>query len=155
MQVVWQRDSTESQVTLPAHAVWCRDLGWLELVGARSDTGVGLAVFPADTGYAGSYRLLPPQARTGTTKGVGAVAVRWFSRDELLAYEGLDGAAELRQEPAGLAGSIRARLRVPMGDDSLRLEAEFRGIPVTEGGIECRPVERDDSTNEGGAEVLH
>lgn len=144
MQATWQRDSVESSLSLPAHAVWCRDLGFLEVVGGRNDTGIALAVFPGDSLRGGQYTVLPPAGRTDD-RGIAAVAVRLFSQDELLAFEGLTGEARIDSQPDGLAGFFNARLRTPLGGDSLLVEAHFSAVQITDGGVECRPEAAPDS----------
>lgn len=143
MRVQWHRDTVSAEFSLPVHAVWCQDQGWLEVVGARSDTGVGLALFPLDTNVAGRYAIVPALARADSMRPVAAVAVRWYSQDELLSFEGLDGEVEVERVRDGVAGRFFARLRLPAGTDSLLLEGEFHETPVTRGGIECRPVGAD------------
>ena len=153
MRVVWQHDTVSAEFSLPAHAVWCRDQGWIEVVGTRSDTGVGFALFPSDTIITGRYPIVPALERADSMPPVAAVAVRWFSQDELLAFEGVEGEIVVEHTGDGLTGRFHARLRAPVGVDSLRLEGEFRRTPVTRGGIECQPVERD-SVGGDGAEVV-
>ena len=153
MRVVWQRDTVSAEFSLPVHAVWCQEGGWLELVGARSDTGVALALFPSDTTVTGRYPIVLPLERADSIRPVAVVAVRWFSHDELLSFEGVEGEVVIEHTVEGLTGRYHARLRAPVGVDSLRVEGEFSRTPVTLGGIECRPVEQD-SVGGDGAEVL-
>jgi hypothetical protein len=143
MRVVWQRDTVSAEFSLPVHAVWCQDQGWLEVVGARSDTGVGFALFTSDTTVTGRYPIVPALERIDSTPPLAAVAVRWFSQDELLSFEGVAGEVAVKYTVEGLAGQFHARLRAPVGTDSLRLSGEFRETQVTRGGIECQPVEAD------------
>lgn len=151
MSVTWQRDTVSAEFSLPVNAVWCQDQGWLEVVGARSDSGVGLALFPSDTTITGRYPIVLALERVDSIRPVAAVAVRWFSEDELLSFEGVEGEVVVEHTVEGLAGRFQARLRAPLGTDSLLLEGEFLETPVTRGGIECQPVERD-SVGESGAE---
>lgn len=155
MRVVWQRDTVSAEFSLPVHAVWCQERGWLEVVGARSDTGVALAIFPSDTIITGRYPIVPPLERTDSMRPLAVVAVRWFSQDELLSFEGVEGEVVVEHTVEGgwVTGRFHARLRAPMGIDSLRLEGEFRRTPVTRGGIECQPIEQD-SVGGDSAEVL-
>lgn len=143
MRVVWQRDTVSAEFSLPVHSVWCQEQGWLEVVGARSDTGVALAIFPSDTIITGRYPIVLPLERTDSIRPVAVVAVRWFSQDELLSFEGVEGEVVVEHTVEGLTGRFHARLRAPKGIDSLRLEGEFRRTPVTRGGIECQPIEQD------------
>ena len=153
MRVVWQRDTVSAEFSLPVNAVWCQGPGWLEVVGARSDTGVGLALFLSDTTITGRYPIVLALERADSIRPVAAVAVRWFSEDELLSFEGVEGEVVVEHTVDGLAGRFHARLRAPLGTDSLRLEGEFRQTTLTRGDIECQPVERD-SVGEDGAEVV-
>ena len=153
MRVVWQRDTVSAEFSLPVHAVWCRDQGWIEVVGVRSDTGVGFALFPWDTVISGRYPIVLPLERTDSIRPVAVVAVRWFSQDELLSFEGIEGEVVVEHTVGGLSGRFHARLRAPLGVDSLLLEGEFRRTPVTLGGIECQPVAQD-SVGGDSAEVV-
>jgi len=153
MRVVWQRDTVSAEFSLPVHAVWCQERGWLEVVGARSDTGVALAIFPSDTIITGRYPIVPPLERTDSMRPLAVVAVRWFSQDELLSFEGVEGEVVVEHTVGGLAGRFNARLRAPLGNDSLLLEGEFRETPLTRGGIECQRVGMD-SVGGDSAEVV-
>lgn len=153
MRVVWQRDTVSAEFSLPVRAIWCRDQGWLEVVGARSDTGVGLALFPSDTVLKGQYPIVPPLERAELRTPLAVAAVRWFSETELLSFEGVEGEVVVERTVRGLAGRFHARLRVPVGSDSLRLEGEFRDTPMTRGGIECQSVVSD-SVDGDSAEMV-
>ena len=153
MRVTWQRDTVSAEFSLPVHAVWCQDQGWLEVVGARSDTGVGLAIFLSDTTISGRYPIMLALERADSIRPVAAVAVRWFSQDELLSFEGVEGEVVVEHTVGGLAGRFNARLRAPLGSDSLLLEGEFRETPLTRGGIECQRVGMD-SVGGDSAEVV-
>ena len=153
MSVVWQRDTVSAEFSLPAQALWCQDQGWLEVVGARSDTGIGLALFPSDTTIAGRYPIVLALERADSIRPLAAVAVRWFSKDELLSFEGVEGEVVIEHTGEGVAGRFHARLRAPVGIDSLLLEGEFRETPLTRGGIECQRV-GPDSIGGDSAEVV-
>ena len=56
MQVSWVHGPDTVTLGLPATAVSCPDLGWLEVVGASGDTGVGVVVFLEGTRVAGRRR---------------------------------------------------------------------------------------------------
>jgi hypothetical protein len=153
MRVVWQRDTVSAEFALPVHAVWCQNQGWLEVVGTRSDTGVGFALFTVDTTVTGQYPIVPVLERIDSTPPMAVMAVRWFSQDELLSFEGMEGEVMVEYTIEGLAGRFHARLRAPVGTDSLHLSGEFRATPVTRGGIECQPIESD-SVGGDSAEVV-
>jgi len=153
MRVVWQHDTISAEFSLPVHSVWCRDQGWLEVVGTRSDTGVALAIFPSDTTITGRYPIVLPLERADSMRPSAVMAVRWFSQEELLSFEGVEGEVVVERTVEGLTGRFHARLRAPVGIDSLRLEGEFRRTPVTRGGIECQPMAQD-SVGGDSAEVL-
>ena len=153
MRVVWQRDTVSAEFSLPVRVVWCQDQGWLEVIGARSDTGVGLAIFLSDTTLTGRYPIVLALERADSIRPVAAVAVRWFSQDELLSFEGVEGEVVVEHTTEGLAGRFHARLRAPLGTDSLLLEGDFSETPVTRGGIECQRV-GSDSVSGDSAEVV-
>ena len=136
--VSWVRQGDSASFRLPAHAVWCRDQGWLELVAARNDTGIGVAVFPTDSIFTGRYAVLPVLERRDSVRPAAGLAVRWFSTTELLTFEGHDGEIVIDGDEAMVHGRFSGRLRVLVGEESLELEGEFRDVPVTWGGIECQ-----------------
>lgn len=151
-RVSWVRQGDSASFRLPTHAVWCADLGWLELVAARNDTGVGIAVFPTDSVFTGHYRVFSVRERGDSTRPASSLAVRWFSTTELLAFEAYQGEVVIEGDRLTIHGRFEGRLLVPSRLDSLELSGDFRDVPVTWGGVECE-VQADSAATDSG-EVL-
>ena len=138
MQVSWIYGSDTVAMKGPATAVSCPSLGWLEVVGARGDTGVGLVIFPADGQIAGRYAVEAPEWREDSATAIASLAVRWFSADGVIAFVASDGAVLLEEAGQAVTGRFVGRLQDLAGTDSLELQGEVTNVPVVVGGIECQ-----------------
>jgi hypothetical protein len=136
MQVRWIHGTDTVSLALPATAVSCPDLGWLEVVGATGDTGVGLVVFPPGE-VTGRYVVEPPAWREDSATSVAGIAVRWFSADGVFAFAASDGVVQLEQTGQLLSGRLVGRLQDIMGTDSMELQGTFANVAIRVGGIEC------------------
>ncbi|MEE8060418.1 MAG: hypothetical protein V3T16_01250 [Gemmatimonadales bacterium] len=137
MQVSWVYGSDTVALELSATAVSCPDLGWLEVVGASGDTGVGMVVFPEGNQVAGRYAVEPPEWREDSAKSVASIAVRWFSEDGVIAFVASDGVVLLEEAGQSVTGRFVGRLQDLLGVDSLELQGSVSSIPLVVGGIEC------------------
>ena len=136
MQVRWVRGTDTVSLALPATALSCPDLGWLEILGATGDTGVGLVVFPPGE-VTGRYAVESPAWREDSATSVAGIAVRWFSADGVFAFAASDGVVQLEQTGQRLTGRLVGRLQDVLGADSMELQGDFDDVAIRVGGIEC------------------
>lgn len=144
VEVRWQSADTISMaLEEPGLARWCAEGRWLELSAVSGDTGVMIAVFPADSLAAGSYAVALPartdslQARPGATVGL-----RWFTPGAVAGYRGWEGTVALTRvsSAAGsgrVSGTFEATAIPVAGDGSLAVEGGFSDVPVTAADSGC------------------
>lgn len=137
-------DSVRVAFDAPGTARWCAGGRWLELAGVLGDTGLMLAVFPAESLVRGSYPIARPvrhdslQLRPGATLGV-----RWFVPGLVVGYRGWRGELELTEVgPAGagsrtVSGRLEAEAVPVTGEGSIVVEGEFSGVPVADADSAC------------------
>ena len=147
LNVTWVRGVDSGSVALPALALSCPEEGWLEVVGTRSDTGIGVIAFLEGDTLAGRYPVVAPEFRDDSATGVGGIAIRWFSADEVAAFTASDGVVLIERTEAGLSGRFVGLLQDLTGVDSVEVQGVFRDVPLAVGGIEC--AARADSTPVG------
>jgi hypothetical protein len=138
MQVSWVYGPDTVALELPATAISCPTLGWIEVVGARGDTGVGVVIFPADGQVAGRYVVESPQWREDSATAVASLAVRWFSAEGVLAFMASDGVVLVEDADQAVTGRFLGRFQDIAGTDSLELQGDISNVPVVVGGIECQ-----------------
>ena len=119
-----------------ARANWCAPARLLELIGADSDAGMGLAVYPAESLASGPYAAFDPVKETLHRPGV-AVGVRWFTETEIKGYQSDSGAVSLTRRDGTLDGSIDARMHASSSPETIRVTGTFRGVPLTVDSTRC------------------
>jgi hypothetical protein len=136
LRVEWTGADT-GMLSAPAVAEWCDSLALLEIRAIRGDTGIALAIYPADSGAdsvrPGSYSVVPPK-RAARTRPASAVAMRWFAETSIRGFSGDSGTVVL--EAAG-AGRLSAHLRSPSEGGRLMLTGSFKGLTVTPAPPDC------------------
>ena len=128
----WETHADTASIVMPVTATWCVGPGRLDLRAVAGDTGLGVAIYPADSGaLAGSYDILEPGGPVSIRPSA-AAAVRWMGKVQVQGWWGDSGNVTLTGGRArGLAGDGRARLVSGLGRDSLGLlEFSFRGVQV-------------------------
>ncbi len=131
-----------------ATAEWCDSLRVLEIRAVRGDSGVAVALYPADSVVADSYPVLPP-ARADSTPPAAAVGLRWFAETTVEGFRGDSGAVVVEAAASGrLSGRFLAHLRSVTGVGRLTLRGTFRDLPVVPAARGCvsdRSAEPTDS----------
>ena len=113
LEAQWVGSDT-GKLVAPAVAEWCGSLRVLELRAVRGDTGIALALYPADSVTAGHYPPVQPE-RGDSTRPSSAVAIRWFAETSIRGFHGDSGSVSLAAEvPAPAeAASPRDSARPP------------------------------------------
>ena len=127
-------------IAMDGTAQWCAGGQYLEIRATRGDTGVAIALFPADTSYAGRYTLLPDPS--DSPRPVAAVALRWSVETAVHGFQSDSGTIMVRREPDGrLAGEVQAAGRLVGGDRlHVQLRAAFRDLAVGPAPDSCPPL---------------
>jgi hypothetical protein len=128
----WATASDTADLTMPATATWCPAAGRLDIRASSGDTGVGLAIFPTDSGEGpGDYSIVEPGGPVHFRPSA-AVALRWFGKVQVLGWWGDSGAVSVAGKPGGpLSGQGTGRMLSGLGPDStVYLTLRFRGLEV-------------------------
>jgi hypothetical protein len=142
LEAQWVGSDT-GKLVAPAVAEWCDSLRVLELRAVRGDTGIALALYPADSLAAGDYPAVPPE-RGDSTRPSAAVAMRWFAETSIRGFRGDSGSVSLAATGPGVgAGSFAARLRSATEGSRLNVTGSFRGVTVRPAPPECAGVPKD------------
>jgi hypothetical protein len=142
LEVQWIGSDT-GKLVAPAVAEWCDSLRVLELRAVHGDTGIALALYPADSLAAGDYPTVRPE-RGDSTRPSAAVAMRWFAETSIRGFRGDSGSVTLATiGPGASAGSFAARLRSTTEGSRLNLTGSFRGLTVRPAPPECAGVAKE------------
>jgi hypothetical protein len=135
--------SDTGKLVAPAVAEWCGKLRMLELRAVHGDTGIALALYPADSLTTGDYPAVAPE-RGDSTRPSATVAMRWFAETSIRGFRGDSGSVTLAVTGAGVgAGDFGARLRSTTEGSRLTLTGSFRGLTVRPAPPDCAGVARE------------
>jgi len=139
IRVAWQRPDRQGEFVLSADATLCRETGVVELLAASGDTGVGIAIFPADsaTVLPGAYPIFHGGNVLQEPRPGANLALRWFDRLALEAYQALNGEVLIDAGNTVLSGSFDAESEGIERNDSIRVSGRFRGVPLRELAVGC------------------
>jgi hypothetical protein len=139
LEVEWIGSDT-GKLVAPVVAEWCDSLRVLELRAVRGDTGIALALYPAESVTAGHYPMVAPQ-RGDSTRPSSAVALRWFAETSIRGFQGDSGSVSLAAAgPGAGGGSFAGRLRSTTEGSRLSVTGSFRGLTVRPAPPECAGV---------------
>lgn len=114
----------------PAEARWCRRDTLLEVVAARSDTGVGLVFTFQDSLRVGQHPVAS-SAVGANWRPAGLAALRWVNDTAVRGFEANQGSLEITSVgPEGISGTVDVRLKHLDTSDTVRLRGRFDGVPV-------------------------
>ena len=131
------------KLAAPALAEWCDSLRVLELRALRGDTGIALALYPADSLVPADYRVVSPE-RGDSVRPAAAVALRWFAETTIQGFRSDSGSVVLTAAgPGAGAGRFTARLRSSTEGRRLRVSGSFSGLTITPAPPDCAGVPRD------------
>ena len=134
LHAYWTGTDTGKAV-LPARAALCGEHGPLLILAQAGDTGIGLAIYAADSLVPGRYPIFDPtrgKLRTGA-----ALAARWTRKLAVADLRGVQGELVLDGIRPTLAGHLSGRTTGALTSGSVAIEASFKAIPVVTGGADC------------------
>ncbi|HEY7505393.1 MAG TPA: hypothetical protein VH700_14940 [Gemmatimonadales bacterium] len=142
LEAQWVGSDT-GKLVAPAVAEWCDSLRVLELRAMHGDTGIALALYPADSLAVGHYPAVLPE-RGDSTRPSAAVAMRWFAETSIRGFRGDSGSVTLAATgPGAGAGRFAARLRSTTEGSRLNLTGSFRGLTVRPAPPDCAGVAKE------------
>jgi len=139
IRVAWQLPDRQGEFVLAADATLCRETGMVELLAASGDTGVGIALFPADsaTVVPGAYPVFDGGTVLQEPRPGANLALRWFDRLTLEAFQALNGEVLIDAGNAVLSGSFDVESEGIERSDSIRVSGRFSGVPLRELAVGC------------------
>ncbi|MEO8294733.1 MAG: hypothetical protein ABI613_04385 [Gemmatimonadota bacterium] len=136
IQISWTGADTGT-LTLPARAEWCAPDRVLEVIAASGDTGVGLAIFPADSLAPGLLPVRPPTDTTSRPRS--GVALRWFGETLVTGFYSLSGSTTVATVKP-IAGKFQTTLKSVVDGTQLNVTGTFSGLAaVSSCGARSRP----------------
>jgi hypothetical protein len=131
--------SNRGEISAPATAEWCAIRRLLEIRAIQGDTGVALALYPAETIAAGSYRIVDPVKAESIPQAAG-VALRWFAQTAVDGFQGESGTVILERSRSGqLSGSVKAGARSVADTRRVAINGSFRDLTVRPESRGCVP----------------
>lgn len=142
------------RMAAPATAEWCAVRRLLEIRGVQGDTGVALALYPADSLAAGSYRVVDPM-KADSVRPAAGVAFRWFSQTTIQGLQGDSGTVVLERSGTGeLSGSLEAKARSVVNGVQVSVSGKFGNLAVRPQSHGCSnrpsPSEQDSEPPDTG-----
>jgi hypothetical protein len=132
IDVAWTGADT-GRLQVPATARWCANDSLVEISGAMGDSGVALALMPADSILPRSFPVgLPIPTRSRPTA---RVALRWPGETLLEGYYGLSGSVMVDSGSA-LSGRVEATLKNLNNGGEISVSGTFRELTVLPGSAE-------------------
>lgn len=116
----------------PMTASWCGARQRLDLLALRGDSGIGLALYPADSAQlVATYSVTEPGGPIQIRPGAG-VAIRWFGKTLVQGFWGRQGTVTVTRNQGGRVDlSIDAQLvSSVLGSPGLALTGRAGGIPI-------------------------
>jgi hypothetical protein len=139
-----------------ATAEWCSILRLLEIRAIRGDTGLALAIYPADTITPGEYRVIDP-AKAESLPPAAGIALRWASQIAIKGFQGESGTVVLDRSRSGeLSGRITAAARSVTDTQRVAIDGSFRDLTIRPQTRGCAPPsEHPDGDAEPSDTQLH
>jgi hypothetical protein len=118
------------KISGPATADWCSARRLLEIRTVQGDSGIALALYPADTISTGKYRVVDP-ARAESVPPAAGVALRWLTQTTVQGFQGDSGVVDLERSASGLlSGRIRIRARSVVNTQKVSVTGTFEDLTV-------------------------
>ena len=128
----WIIDEDTTAFQAPVRASWCGAKQRLDLLALRGDSGIGLALYPADSAkLAAVYTVTEPGGPIQIRPGAG-VAIRWFGKTAVEGFWGRQGTVTVTQDKRGRVGVAIDAMLVSsvLGGPALALTGSASGIPI-------------------------
>lgn len=117
----------------------------LEIRAIRGDTGIGVAIYPAETIATASYRVVDP-VKAESLPPAAAVALRWLTQTSVQGFQADSGTVELQRSASGLlSGKLSAHARSVADTQRIAVTGRFKDLvarPET-GGCTAPPQQRN------------
>ena len=124
-------------MSAPASASWCASRHMLEVRSIQGDTGLALALYPAETLTAGVYRVVAPP-RAESLPPAASVALRWLTPKVVQGFRGDGGTVRLERSSSGqVSGQVSARARSVVDTQRLTISGTFRDLTLRPEPPEC------------------
>ena len=121
-----------------AVAEWCASLHLLEIRAVAGDSGMGLALYPADTIEPGTYPVRRPDVADTTRPPAASVALRWFSKTTIMGYQADTGRVTVERTPDGsLAGRFTIGARPLVTGARLNATGTFEDLRIVTAPAAC------------------
>jgi hypothetical protein len=118
------------RISGPATAEWCSSRRRLEIRTVQGDTGIALAIYPAETVVAGKYRVVDPVKAESLPPAAG-IALRWLTQTAVQGFQGDSGVIALERSPAGLlSGRIGVGARSVVDTQKVSVTGTFQDLTV-------------------------
>jgi hypothetical protein len=122
-----------------ATAEWCPILRLLEIRAIRGDTGIALAIYPADTIIPGKYRVIDP-AKAESLPPAAGIALRWATQIAIKGFQGDSGSVVLDRTRSGeLSGRVTAIARSVTDTQRVTVDGSFQDLTIGPQARGCAP----------------
>ena len=129
LQIRWS-GAEPGGLSATATAGWCAPRHVLEVRGIQGDTGVALAIYPAETLNAGVYRVVDP-VRAESLSPAAAVALRWLTPKVVQGFRGESGTVRLKRSRTGqVSGEVKARARSVVDTQRVMITGSFHDLTL-------------------------
>jgi hypothetical protein len=129
LQIRWS-GREPGRLAAVATAGWCAPRHVLEVRGIQGDTGVALAIYPAETLNAGVYRVVDPMRAESLTPAA-AVALRWLTPKVVQGFRGESGTVKLQRSRTGqVSGEVKARARSVIDTQRVMITGSFHDLTL-------------------------
>lgn len=129
LEAAWA-GADSGKISGAATAEWCGVRRLLEIRAVQGDTGLALALYPAETLAAGVYRVVDP-AKADSVPPAAGVALRWLAQTTIQGLQGDSGTVVLERSGAGeLSGVLTAKARSVVNGERVTVTGSFRNLVV-------------------------
>lgn len=129
LQIRWS-GREPGRLSAAATAGWCAPRHLLEVRSIQGDTGVALALYPAETLTSGVYRVVEP-TRAESLPPAAAVALRWLTPKIVQGFRGESGSIRLQRSSSGqVSGELSLRARSVVDTERVTITGSFQGLTL-------------------------
>lgn len=137
VQLTW-RGSQHGTAMLPAEVAWCPVTRMATLLAISNDTGLIVTLMEPDSLAPAPHPVVAPEARDQSPRPGAIVAMRWAGDSGTLqGFRSVSGLVTITKAGQRASGTLEARLRAPVGFDTLVVTASFTGLPVVASAVGC------------------
>lgn len=129
LEASWTGADT-GRLSVPARADWCANDTLLQIIGEAGDSGLAIAVLPADSLAPGVYPVGVPTPRR--TRPGARAGIRWFGETLIEGYHTLSGVVRV-DSGRTLNGTIEATLKNVNDGAQLTLTGAFHNLVIEPG----------------------